>query len=163
MAQTKQWRRLASFLKRYPRLMLPPYHLYRLIQPRYSIGVVGIIFNEQDEVLLVEHVFHPTSPWGLPGGWIGRNESPQTAVQRELQEELAIHITVGQVILMDSTKHQHLDIAYLCTSQDSVGELSYELLDYGWYARDALPPLQPFQYSAIQRAYERKETPIWDV
>ena len=54
-------------------------------QPEQSVWYL----MTQGQVLLVEHVFHPYAPWGLPGGWIDRNESPsQTAVIRELQEEL---------------------------------------------------------------------------
>lgn len=146
---------IAGVLKRAPLLLRVPYFLYRLIQPRYTVGVVGVILNSQGEVLLVEHVFHPEFPWGLPGGWIGRNEAPEQAVAREIQEELAMSVTIETLLIMDHhADYNHLDFAFLCRTQDQVGELSYELLSYGWYHPDDsnIPQLYPFHRAAIRRA-----------
>ena len=56
----------------------------------------GCCVNDADEFLLVEHVFHPRLPWGLPGGWIGFNEDPVKTVQREIQEELGLDVSVDE-------------------------------------------------------------------
>src|SRR5438477_5793662 len=79
--------RVAQFLLRYPFLAKVIKHVVRLFQGRYSAGVVGVVVNPRGEFLLVEHVFHPDCPWGLPGGWMGWREAPVDAVQRELSEE----------------------------------------------------------------------------
>jgi ADP-ribose pyrophosphatase YjhB (NUDIX family) len=158
MRKLSIWRRLASFLRRYPRLLLLPYYSYRLLQPKYSVGVVGVLLNEQGHVLLVEHVFHPRLPWGLPGGWIGRNEDPAHGVEREIIEELSIKVQATQVLLARRTQYNHLDIAFLCEVQDenaTIGNLSYELLQYQWYAIEALPHLHRFHYDAIQVAHAK--------
>jgi hypothetical protein len=42
-------RNLATFIRRIPTLMLIPYYTYRLFQPKYSIGVVGVIMNDEHE------------------------------------------------------------------------------------------------------------------
>ena len=83
---------LAQIIRRFPTLMLIPYHAYRFIQPKYSVGVIGVVMNSDGKILLVEHVFHPRLPWGLPGGWINFNEDPAEAVERELSEELALDV-----------------------------------------------------------------------
>jgi len=148
--------RLAHFIRRFPKLILIPYYLYRFIQPKYSVGVVGIVFNAEGEVLLVEHVFHPRLPWGLPGGWIGRNEDPAIAVQRELQEELHLDVSAEHVILTQRTQYNHLDIAYLCTtSQTDIDYTSYELIGHDWINVESLPPLHKFHYDVIRLAHQQ--------
>jgi len=134
-----------------PWLIALSYPVWRRFQPKYTIGVIGVIFNDVGQVLLVKHVFHPKHPWGLPGGWVERRETPARAVQREIQEELSIHVEVGQLICQDVVFANHLDIAFLCTT-DSTSQfsLSYELLTYGWFDTDQLPPLYPFHFNAIQ-------------
>lgn len=144
----------ANTIRRIPLLMRIPYFMYRLIQPKYSIGVVGVVINPAQEVLLVEHVFHPHLPWGLPGGWIGFNEDPMKTVAREIEEELGLPVLVEALLLTERTQYQHLDFAYLCAPNGEVVSLSYELLGYGWYKRHNLPCLAPFHYRAIEAAFD---------
>lgn len=153
----KQRQQLANLIRRIPKLMLIPYYLYRFFQPKYSIGVVGVVINEQREVLLVEHVFHPKLPWGLPGGWIGFNEDPTQAVIREFAEELKLRIDIDCLLLMQRTQYHHLDIAYLCRKQSEIGTLSHELLDYDWVSQENLPRLHKFHDEAVKAAFKH-----WD-
>jgi len=113
------------------------------------------MFNASGEVLLVEHVFHPHAPWGLPGGWVDRRESPENALCREMKEELALEVEVGPVLLVELDFNNHLDLAYLCRMNGEIGLLSEELLDYGWFSPASLPRLHKFHYRAIMRALER--------
>jgi len=154
-------RGLARILPRIPGLILFSFPIYRFFRPKYSMGVVGVLFNRAGEVLLVEHVFHPHKPWGLPGGWVDNNEDPKNAVCRELREELSIQANTVAIIVAEKTIYNHLDLAYLCHTQDTIGTLSYELLNYRWFPLDQLPPLQRFHYDAIQQAKRLMEHPIW--
>ncbi|MGJ3240531.1 MAG: NUDIX hydrolase [Anaerolineae bacterium] len=146
--------RLATVIRRIPLLMRIPYYLYRVIQPKYSVGVIGVVINDAHEVLLVEHVFHPKLPWGLPGGWIGFNEDPRQTIAREIDEELGLAVTVERLLLAIRTEYHHLDFAFLCKPTGTINALSYELLDYAWYARQDLPYIHPFHYQAIETAFE---------
>src|SRR5688572_8171844 len=76
-------RQVARILLQYPILAVLIRKIVRLFQGRYTAGVVGVVVNARGEVLIVEHVFHPESPWGLPGGWLGWREDPHLAVARE--------------------------------------------------------------------------------
>lgn len=145
-------RRIAALIRRFPKLMLLPYYAYRFIQPKYSVGVVGVVLNAEHDILLVEHVFHPRVPWGLPGGWIGANEDPRDTVKRELYEELNLTVRVDHLVLAERTQYHHLDMAYLCIAEDEIGALSYELLNYAWVAESDLPRLHSFHWRAIQAA-----------
>lgn len=154
MRQNGFRRQLANTLQRFPILVAIAYRVYRIFQPKYSVGVVGVLFNEEGHILLVEHIFHPDAPWGLPGGWIGRNEDPASTVQREIKEELDMTVDVGDVLLIETLWRGHIDIAFLCYSKSEVGNLSKELLDFRWQNPAELPPLQKFHYRAINRALE---------
>jgi 8-oxo-dGTP diphosphatase len=143
---------LASFIRRFPTLMLIPYYSYRFFQPKYSVGVVGVVLDSESRVLLVEHLFHPRLPWGLPGGWINTNEDPAQAAVREISEELELEVEANLLLVMKRTQFNHLDIAFLCRANGDIGQLSYELLGYKWFSFEELPTLHPFHYQAIKKA-----------
>ena len=128
--------------------------VYRIFQSKYSIGVVGIVFNQDSQILLVEHVFHPQEPWGLPGGWLAKHENPAQTVIRELQEELDLEVEIGPVVLAEVSYRGHLDMAYLCSARSEIGSLNGELLSYRWCDPCDLPRVQPFHHRAIDRALE---------
>jgi len=145
-------RKLANIIRRYPFIIRLPYLVFRRIQPRFTIGVAGIVFDDQGRVLIVEHVFHPEVPWGLPGGWIDRNEDPADGIARELNEELQLIARPVRVILAEKSFNNHIDIAYLCDVSNDVGEISNELLDYRWVTINDLPQLKDFHVKAIHQA-----------
>lgn len=155
MAESALLRRLAIFLRRNPWVVVGARSIWRLTRPRFSVGVVGVVLNEDNQILMVEHVFHPYTPWGLPGGWVERNEHPAVGVQREIQEELSLAINVDSIIALDMDGKGHLDLAYLCTPVGVVGKLSFELLQYRWFDADSLPQTHAFNRIAIANAMER--------
>ena len=128
------------------------YSIFRLFQRKYTIGVVGVVINDIGEVLIVEHVFHPKHPWGLPGGWLDHSENPAETIIRELHEELTLTVETGPVLLTEFTNRNHLDIAFLCDAKSEIGKLSNELLGYQWIKPEALPYIRIFHQRAIQQA-----------
>jgi 8-oxo-dGTP diphosphatase len=148
------WRHVAALLKKMPWLISGGRLLWSLGRARFSAGVAGVLFNEQGQLLLVEHVFHPHTPWGLPGGWIDRREDPTVALRREFHEELELDIHVGNILITELGYGDHLDFAYLCSTQGKIGKLSNELLSYRWFDVQHLPRMQNFHYRAIMRALE---------
>lgn len=152
MAENTFWRKIAIVVRRAPWLVYMGRIVWRIRQPRFTAGVVGVVFNHSGQVLLVEHVFHPHNPWGLPGGWVDRHEDPAETVRRELREELELDVEVGPVLLAKIDFGDHVDLAFLCTMRGDVGKLSLELLDYRWTDPPELPRLHSFHYQAIQRA-----------
>jgi ADP-ribose pyrophosphatase YjhB (NUDIX family) len=53
-----------------------------------AFGASVIAEDEQGRVLLVRHSYMPG--WSLPGGGVGRNEPPEVAAVREMQEEVGL-------------------------------------------------------------------------
>ncbi|MEQ8677398.1 MAG: NUDIX hydrolase [Aggregatilineales bacterium] len=131
--------------------------IFRLFQRKYTIGVVGVVFNKFGEVLIVEHVFHPKHPWGLPGGWLEHSETPSETIIRELREELTLTVETGPVLLMEFTNRNHLDIAFLCNAKSEIGNISKELLGYQWIKPETLPRIRFFHKRAIQQALSFNE------
>ncbi len=160
MAETRimhrRMRRVATLVRTMPGLARVAQEIWRLGQARYTVGVVGVVVNARQQVLIVEHVFHPRTPWGLPGGWVGRAETPAEALRREMGEELQLQIEVHQLLLLEINQRGHYDFAYFCQPQNDIGRVSAELLDYRWVDLLDLPRLYPFHYRAVMKAFENQ-------
>lgn len=148
---------VARLARRMPILARLAQVLVSWLQTRFTAGVVGVIANDRGEILVVEHVFHPQNPWGLPGGWLGRNEGPIAALERELKEELGLAVDNMMPLIIESGyfTRSHLDIAYFCRAIGDVQGLSNELLNYRWNHPSSLPKMPPFHNAAVQAAIAR--------
>lgn len=125
----------------------------KFVVPRHRIGVIAIVFNEQGQVLLLKHVFHPTYPWGAPGGWLDRHEDPAVCALRELREETGLTAVLGPVILIHKKPHPaHLELAYLAYEPTGSLALSNEIIQAAWTDLNNLPTLMPFTQEAIEKA-----------
>jgi ADP-ribose pyrophosphatase YjhB (NUDIX family) len=115
----------------------------RVLVPSHRIGAVVVLVDERRRVLLLRHVFHPDKPWGLPGGWINRGESPQTGARRELREETGLNAEIGPVLLMErEPRPWHLSIAFagrLIGEQPEHLHVSPEIHEARWLSEEELP------------------------
>jgi 8-oxo-dGTP diphosphatase len=76
-----------------------------LILPHKQIGV-AVIWNQTGQILIDRRKVGGTMGglWEFPGGKIEPGETVEACIEREIQEELAIEITVGkQLISIDHT------------------------------------------------------------
>lgn len=135
----------------------------KLAVARHRAGVTLVCFNQSDQVLLLRHVFHPLTPWDLPGGWLERDESPADCVLRELREETGLTAQLGPVVrLTRETEPSHIVITYLGRLNGSAPKpvLSTEILEAHWFAPDELPKkIRPATRMAIESAVE--QFPSW--
>ncbi len=129
------------------------WRLLWLLNPKMVVGVSGVILNDQREVLLLNHRFHPRHPWGLPGGWIERNECIDEAWRREVREETQLEVHVEGILLQKSTP---LSLEFILLGHLIGGEMvleANEITDARFFAADALPAgLHEDHREAIQRA-----------
>jgi len=153
-------KQIAALFRKAPWLAVIGERLWSLRQARYAVGAVGVVFDGEGRVLLLEHVFHPRHPWGLPGGWVNRREAPGTAVARELREETGLCVEVVQPLLVEVSRLRpdHLELAYLCRLEDHAEiSLSGEILSYQWSDPANLPDMFEFHQRAIMSALQARE------
>lgn len=67
--------------------------------PKKRMAVAILMFNKQGKVLLLRQ--SEDNEWTLPGGVVDENESPRSAAERELKEELGIHISTKSLVAID--------------------------------------------------------------
>lgn len=59
--------------------------------PRPALTVDAIVFNDNSEILLIQRASQPFKDiWAFPGGFVNEDETVETAVYRELEEETGI-------------------------------------------------------------------------
>lgn len=147
---------VAKLVKRAPAFIFFAQTLYRLTQPRFTAGVVGVILNDVGQLLMVEHVFHPKYPWGLPGGWMGRRENPADGALRELREETGLQAEVIKPLLITRSTYVpfHFDISFLCHTTSTEVHLSDELLSHRWltFEEASRIPMVTFHQHTLQAA-----------
>ena len=54
----------------------------------YRPGVGAMLFNAQGQVLVAQRIDNPGPAWQMPQGGIDKDEDPEIAVMRELEEEI---------------------------------------------------------------------------
>jgi putative (di)nucleoside polyphosphate hydrolase len=54
----------------------------------YRSGVIGLILNKENQVLIAQMNAYKENEWRFPGGGIDEGEEPKEALLRELREEL---------------------------------------------------------------------------
>lgn len=114
----------------------------RLIVPRQRIGVALATVDDRQRILMLRHVFHPTSPWGLPGGWLRRDERPSVGALRELREETGLVARLEQIIYVEHEPlPPHLEVAYLARVTPGPLQLSDEILEAAWFEPQDVPQL----------------------
>ncbi len=151
------WKRRMARWMQIPGLQKVMVWVVHLTTPRHLIGVNLVVLNEQGDILMLKHVFHPYAPWGLPGGWLGRDEDPRDCALRELREETGLTAVLDQVLVLQrETGVSQIGVIYRAFAQTAPLQLSSEILEAGWFAPDALPqPLTVSTRQAIETAVTR--------
>ncbi|MGV9822970.1 NUDIX domain-containing protein [Nocardia xishanensis] len=132
-------------------------------QPRKRVGADALIFDREHRILLVDPAYKPD--WDLPGGMAEANEPPDTAVRRELVEELQLHLPSTPLPLLcidwvpphgpwDDSLMLIFDGGTLTATEVSALHLADgELDDFGFYTPDeARERLRPYVWRRLQGA-----------
>jgi ADP-ribose pyrophosphatase YjhB (NUDIX family) len=139
------WRRLPGLIRR---------RVIRTGQRRFTVTAGAMIFDEQDRILLLDHVFRPDGGWGIPGGFLNKGEQPEAALRRELHEEIGIEVQdVSLLFARTLRKPRQIEIYFRATAMGKPEPCSFEIRKAGWFSLDDLPPdLSKDQRRLIQRA-----------
>ena len=144
------WRRLPRSLRR---------RLVRTGQGRFTVTAGAIIFDDEGRVLLLEHVFRPHGGWGLPGGFLNKGEQPETALRRELREEVGIELDrVEMLFARTLPRPRQIEIYFSARAIGTPRPCSFEIRTAEWFKIDNLPAeLSKDQRRLIQRALAQSE------
>ncbi len=84
------------------------------LPPRQVIGV-GIVFNSSQEVLIDQRLNDGLlgGLWEFPGGKQEPNESIEETIVRELKEELAIEVQVGELLISLEHSYSHKRLCFV--------------------------------------------------
>ncbi len=109
------------------------------MKTQFIIGVFGIIFNDQNQVLLCHRQDYDL--WNLPGGAMEAGESPVECLKRELKEELGVEVSGLKLIGVYSKPEQtEIVFSFVCQMLDQEIKLNNEADKYAYFGIDQLPP-----------------------
>lgn len=136
----------------------------RIFQDQFLVGVTGIIFNEEGEILFLKHTYRQ-HPWSLPGGYLKATEHPKEGLEREIKEE------TGLVVSAD-TRHKirtdrdtaRLDIVYIGSYIGGTFRPSAEVTEAKFFSFDTLPDISKDQLlligKVLQKRQQNQNTPV---
>ena len=112
-----------------------------------KIDVRCVIFNDQDEILMVKE--RVDSRWSLPGGWCDVGYTPTETAEKEAEEEAGIKVRVSRLLaVFDKKCHDHPeDLFYSykifleCKAENYEISTGMETLDVGFFPQNKLPEL----------------------
>lgn len=129
----------------------------RVTQDQFLVGVTGVIFNDQDEVLLFKHTYRQTE-WSLPGGYIKGKEHPQEALEREIEEETDLIVSADhQLKLRTDRETARLDICFMGSFFGGNFKPSAEVSEIGFFPFDKLPSISKNQLLLIKQALHQRK------
>jgi 8-oxo-dGTP pyrophosphatase MutT (NUDIX family) len=124
----------------------------RVLNPSFMVGAMALIQDEQGRILILEHSYRPSMPWGLPGGWLKRAETPEVGLAREVLEETGMRVSVDSLLVADFWGDEQFDLLYRCTVLSGAYTVSDETLSCRWAAPHELPELLPNQVMLLRKA-----------
>ncbi len=124
----------------------------RILNPSFMVGAMALIQDERGRILVLEHTYRRDIPWGLPGGWLKRSESPELGLTREVREETGLQIRVDALLGADFWGSGQLDLLYRCTVLSGSYAPTDETSAHRWVAPHELPRLLPNQYALLRKA-----------
>jgi 8-oxo-dGTP diphosphatase len=124
----------------------------RILNPSFMVGAMALIQDDAGRILVVEHTYRRRIPWGLPGGWLKRAESPEAGLAREVYEETGLNVRVEALLAADFWNSNQFDLLYRCSVVSGTYRGSDETRQHQWLLPGELPRLLPNQWALLRKA-----------
>lgn len=135
--------------------------IMRFTQDEFLVGVTGVILNEHNEILIVNHSYRDGEYWSLPGGYIKGKEHPKEGLKREIEEETGLIVHVEEEVkIWTDRQTARLDISLHGKHIGGNLKLSDELINARFFKYDELPLLSPNQRKLIKHVLKTKKIPV---
>jgi ADP-ribose pyrophosphatase YjhB (NUDIX family) len=125
-----------------------------LTQATFTLGVTGVVVDTERGVLLMRNRLRESSGWELPGGFVDRDETLESALIREIRQETGLEIEVVGLLSTRIARPEHVDVCYACRVTGGTFRIdNSEVLAARYFAADALPAqLPPDQAQSVEAA-----------
>ena len=119
----------------------------------------ALIFDDHNRVIISRRPVgsHLAGMWEFPGGKIESGETDEQALEREISEELALDIKVGQLYFQNVFEYDEkfVDISfYMCTQIDPVQEP--QAMETTEWKRVRLIELEHFEFPPADKEVVRQ-------
>ena len=116
-------------------------------KPQSPLLVVAALFLDKGKILLTRRLpgKHLAGLWEFPGGKIEPGEGPTTALAREIEEELGLAVTVGNIVDVAFHRYDEHDVMLLlyqvtCKEKEAIPS-AQEVAEFAYYSADELMDL----------------------
>ena len=135
------WRKMPYLMRR---------QIIRSSQTAFTISVAAIITNDDNQVLLLDHVLRIGSGWGIPGGFIERGEQLVEGLRREIREETGLELE-NVTILRTRTLDRHIEVLFSATAKGKAQVKSREIKEVKWFTDETIPENMSCAHKSIIR------------
>jgi ADP-ribose pyrophosphatase YjhB (NUDIX family) len=109
------------------------------MKPQFTIGIFGIILDDQKRVLLCHRRDYDL--WNLPGETLENGESPWDGVRREIKEETGLDTEIESLAGVDSKPDKNeVVFSFVCKVIGGEITLNDEADKIEYFEIDKLPP-----------------------
>lgn len=143
-----------------------PLYFNRDIYPTPNLSVRTIIFNENNELLMVQEA--KNGLWSLPGGWIDLYDTPSEGAKKECLQEAGADVEIIRLLgIKDVSKYSSSKLSEFVIVFEGrlisfIQGHCHETSDVKFFPLDNLPPLSNKLYEEVMekflKARENKET-----
>jgi ADP-ribose pyrophosphatase YjhB (NUDIX family) len=138
-----------------------------------KVDIRAVIFNAKNEILLVKE--QADGRWSLPGGWSDVGFTPKEVVVKEAKEETGFDVEIIRLLaIFDKKCWNHpsstfyiYKMCFLCKMRgEDSDELTFDILDKGFFALNHLPPLSldrilPEQIKMLDELRRNPQAPLY--
>lgn len=130
--------------------------IMRIMQDEFLVGVTGVIFNDNAEVLLLKHTYRQVQ-WSLPGGYIKKGEHPAEGLEREIEEESGFIVSADEELKIRTDRTSaRLDIGFIGKFIGGEFKPSQEVSAYGFFTLETLPIITRSQLLLINSVFKHQ-------
>jgi ADP-ribose pyrophosphatase YjhB (NUDIX family) len=133
-----------------------------------KVDVRGAIFRDNRVLLVRERI---DGRWTVPGGWADVNDSPSSAILKEIEQESGFTARIVKLAAIYDRNKRNLpaylfhswNLFFVCEITGGEARTSYETTAVEFFPLDALPELSTGRSNAeqIRRMYEYHKHPDW--
>jgi ADP-ribose pyrophosphatase YjhB (NUDIX family) len=110
-------------------------------------ATLDCVLEKDNKILLIKRAAHlfEGGKWGLPGGYLDRDETMKVGAAREVVEETGYKVSNLEYFLINSNParpredRQNINFTFIGEIGEKIGEPDNETDDVQWYGVDALP------------------------